>query len=140
MGLCWPARPVAHTSLVSPLRPSRFDNQGVNGTSRHSVVSLNTLLRVLNAPSVIDYLSLDVEGAEYFIMKSFNFSTHVFRVMTIERPNDELRELLQNQDYQYLCTNGPDGDELWLHKSMPNIEAVRKSHKHKDPSNFECLK
>lgn len=132
-------KPLSRSAPHPLLRSCRFDNKGVNGTSRHSVVSLNTLLRTLNAPRVIDYFSLDVEGAEYFVMEKFNFSAHVFLVLTVERPLGELRELLRNQDYEYLCTNGEYGDELWVHKSMPHIDALRKTHKHKDPTHFECL-
>ena len=68
------------------------------------------------APGVIDYLSLDVEGAEYFIMKDFPFDQFKFRVATIERPIQELVDLLYEKGYQYYGGNNKYGDEtLWVH-------------------------
>jgi hypothetical protein len=62
---------------------------------RRTVLETTTLAEVLDehrAPSVIDYLSLDTEGTEHIILKTFPFDRYTFRVVTIEgnRCNDLL--------------------------------------------------
>eukprot|EP00957_Ditylum_brightwellii_P204061 15337436-Ditylum_brightwellii.AAC.1 len=43
--------------------------------------------------NVIDYMSLDVEGAEYFVMKDFPFNAYKIKILTVERPKQELVDL-----------------------------------------------
>ena len=59
--------------------------------------SLNYILKKYRAPDIIDYLSIDVEGAEEKILKEFNFQKYIFRCITIERPTNLLRKLLPNR-------------------------------------------
>lgn len=47
-------------------------------------VSLNDLLIQHNAPTTIDYMSIDTEGSEFEIIKSFDFSKYDVRLITIE--------------------------------------------------------
>ena len=105
-----------------------FDNKHTSVENSHSTVSLNTILRTFGAPHTIDYLSLDVEGAEWHIMETFDWDSHVFLVLTIERPKQELVRELTLHGYSFLCLNGWFGDELWIHSSLPNADAVRASH------------
>jgi hypothetical protein len=66
-------------------------------------VTLNNLLSALNAPNVIDYFSLDVEGGEHHVLKHFDFGLYTFLTMTIERPIGKLGDLcLCLCLYQYL--------------------------------------
>jgi hypothetical protein len=72
-----------------------MDNKGASkkalkGAEPRYTASLRSILKKFNAPSMIDYLSLDVEGAELFIMKDFPFDEHKFKLLTIERPKDQL--------------------------------------------------
>ena len=46
--------------------------------------TLNSLLEKANAPSVIDFMSLDVEGAELEVLKGINFEQFSFKYMLIE--------------------------------------------------------
>ena len=78
---------------------------------------MKSLLQRFNAPSTIDYISLDVEGAEEFIMKDFPFDEYTFLTMTIERPKDELRALLETNGYRHVL-DFRRGDTLWAHKSV----------------------
>lgn len=78
---------------------------------------ITEVLESFKVPKTIDYLSLDVEGSEYEIMKSFPFETYTIRVMTIERPNKQLRQLLNDNGYVYLAELAPWGEYLWCHKS-----------------------
>ena len=86
---------------------------------KHTTVTLKQVLDHAHAPSTIDYISLDIEGAEYEAMRTFDFGAYRFRVLTIERPVRALRELLRNNSYVYLKTNQACfGDQLWVHTTL----------------------
>ena len=76
------------------------------------------VLRKFNVPKVIDYLSLDVEGAEFLIMNNFPFSDYTIKLLTVERPHQNLRELLERNEYVFLKALAWWGETLWAHKSM----------------------
>ncbi|KAG7367794.1 methyltransferase FkbM domain containing protein [Nitzschia inconspicua] len=70
-------------------------------------------------PSVIDYLSLDVEGAEQFILQSFlPLQSYMFRIMTIERPKEPLKRSLIQHGYKQLLRLSRWGETLWIHSSF----------------------
>jgi len=85
---------------------------------RESAVTLHSILDFVRAPRQIDYLSLDVEGAEFAIMKNFDFERYRFNYATIERPPAELRSLLRMKGYLYIVDHGCFGDQLWAHRSL----------------------
>ena len=57
-------------------------------------VSVARLLDDFGAPSVIDYLSLDIEGAEWWAFSTFPWHRFIFLAITVERPATELRNKL----------------------------------------------
>lgn len=61
--------------------------------------SLAEILADDDAPAVIDFLSVDVEGAEYRILKDFPFDRYTFNALVIERPTREVHELLTAAGY-----------------------------------------
>merc|ERR1711862_721856 len=79
--------------------------------------NLEQVLKLFNVPRKIDYLSLDVEGAELFIMQAFPFDKYQFSVLTIEWVQDELSTLLLRNGYK-LVHYFRDWETLWVHKSM----------------------
>lgn len=52
----------------------------------------NELLRRFNAPTLIDYLTLDVEGAEFDILQALDLKTYAIALMTIEHNHDTERQ------------------------------------------------
>jgi len=116
----------------------KFTSRGVfggiigNATDNHNggrgrvetfyLVALTDILRMVNAPSVIDYLSLDVEGAESMVMKDFAWDNYTISVLTVERPKPELRRMLRQNGYEFLRRNSHFGDETWVHQSTLNHE------------------
>lgn len=57
-------------------------------------------------PATVDFLSLDVEGAEIHVLKSMDFTKHCFRAVAIEHnfqePNrSQMRSLLEAKGYTY---------------------------------------
>lgn len=85
-----------------------------------------TLLSVLeefNAPSIIDYWSLDTEGSELTILKSFPFDRYSFRVLTVEHNHmpvkEEIRQFLEGYDYVRIRELGID--DCYVKKALlPN--------------------
>ena len=87
-------------------------------------VSLQTLFRDFNVPATIDYMSLDIEGAEAWVFSTFPWDAYTFLTMTIERPKPELQALLRARNYTYVLTHGTFGDQLWIHRSLPAFDRI----------------
>jgi hypothetical protein len=103
-----------------------IDNNIGPFTSEEVYVSkvTTTLEKVLdrcNAPKIIDYLSLDVEGQEYNILSTFPFDKYKFRCITVEHnephqgPEQQMliREILERNGYTYV--KGNDDIHNWGH-------------------------
>lgn len=64
-------------------------------------IETKTLFNVLNetnAPKIIDYLALDIEGSEYEVLKLFPFDKYKFRAISIE--GNSCNELLISKGYK----------------------------------------
>lgn len=82
-------------------------------------VPLWELLRRHGAPPVIDYLSLDIEGAEWIALKDFPFNEFRILCMTIERGGrsyDKLRAKLRSEGYRLVRAVIPD--DFYVHESV----------------------
>ena len=113
--------------VVSP----STDNKHVTNPSavvELKTIALGDLLDELHSPQTIEYMSLDVEGAESMVMKDFPFEKYQFKLMTIERPKPDLFELLHQNGYEQLRVNSAFGDTTWIHtQSMgPMVEELKK--------------
>ena len=75
-----------------------------------------------DAPEVIDYFSLDVEGSETRIMRGFPFDRYRFLTLTIERPTPELNEILFANGYHFVRNSLYD--TFYVHESLPNFDAI----------------
>jgi FkbM family methyltransferase len=65
-------------------------------------ISLNDLLKKYDAPSVIEYLSIDTEGSEFEILNSLDHSATSFQIITCEHNGTSKRENI----YDLLTSNG----------------------------------
>ena len=83
-------------------------------------ISLEELLDKYDAPSVIDYLSIDTEGSEFEILSSFNFEKYKFRIITCEHnytPNREkIYSLLKEKGYVRKYTEISKFDDWFVFK------------------------
>jgi hypothetical protein len=97
----------------------RFDNN--RRWQRNSLlqytVPLVDILQYYRVPRVIDYLSLDVEGAEKFILEAFPFDQYNISILTVERPRF-LLGLLESHGYRNLKKLTKWGETLWAHESV----------------------
>jgi FkbM family methyltransferase len=87
-------------------------------------VTLEDLLDKNNAPAVIDYFSLDVEGAETRVLRQFDFNKYIFSALTIERPTPELNSILFNNGYVFV--KNAFYDTYYVHESLETIDSVKK--------------
>jgi len=100
--------------------------------TRVSSITLDQLLKTYDLPEVIDYISIDVEGSEWEILKNFNFTKYRFLTMTVENnynPNscsndcvekqhrDNIRQLLSKHGY-ILKNSLWFGEDWFIHQSV----------------------
>lgn len=85
--------------------------------------TLRSVLRQANAPQIIDYWSLDTEGSELAILKSFPFDEYRFRVLTVEHNDspirEDIRKFLEAQGYTRIRVLGIDDGYVW-NGDLPN--------------------
>lgn len=72
-----------------------------------------------DVPSTIDYMSLDVEGAEDMVIEAFPFATHTIMSMSVERPSKYVQEQLWRNGLRAVIKAGSYGDVLYIHESFP---------------------
>jgi len=100
-------------------------------TSEKETVRTDTLFNVLNSynvPAFIHYLSIDTEGSEYRILKSFPFSKYQFGAITVEHNFEEpkrsqIRKLLEGNGYIFVKNVSVD-DWYILDKRMKRVNSV----------------
>ena len=81
-------------------------------------VPLVEILRRYEAPTEIDYLSLDVEGAESFIMLQFPLQQYRIKIITAERLRGEIRNYLKTAGYVFVMRLTRWGESLWVHETV----------------------
>ena len=112
-----------------------MDHKKGGNTTEVSTVRFETVLERTEAPHRLDYLSLDVEGAESLVMQSFPWKRFSFNVLTVERPKAELIKMLRRHGYGFVCQRSfwcrpcpsccHNGDEVWVHRStMKHVATV----------------
>jgi FkbM family methyltransferase len=97
-----------------------FDQRSVSDAKESMkvyTVQLHEILERIHAPQEIDFFSLDVEGAEEYVMDAFPFDKYKIKVMTIERPKKGLQVLLKNHGYVPIAFVSTFGETLWAHSS-----------------------
>jgi len=103
-------------------------------------VTLNNLLAAMNAPSTIDYLSLDVEGYEHHVLKHFDFGLYTILTMSIERPPKILHDHLSHHGYWFVTQlrhpqHGYFGECIYMHSTHAKFEGVMNKYRSNlDPS------
>lgn len=96
-GICIEANPYAYQQLNTnrkcicvPFAVTDYDGMCSFGTDRiggHTQVEcykLDTILKGCISPTVIDYMSLDIEGHELTVLKAFDFDRWDVKLMTVE--------------------------------------------------------
>eukprot|EP00980_Cylindrotheca_fusiformis_P018277 scaffold5966_cov118-Cylindrotheca_fusiformis.AAC.2 len=99
---------------------SQYDNKNERADTiqRRYTVTLADIFQKFRAPKEIDYLSLDVEGAEDLVMASFPFSNYRFNILTVERPSANLAQMLLSHGYVLQKTLKAGKETLWIHSAI----------------------
>jgi FkbM family methyltransferase len=84
-------------------------------------ISLVDALDSANAPTFIEYMSLDTEGSEYEILKDFNFERYTFGLIDVEHNfieprRTQIKDLLLSKGYIYKGAN--KWDDMYHHSSL----------------------
>jgi len=72
----------------------------------HKTKTLNKVLEENNVPKIIDYLSIDVEGMEYDILKVFDFNKYHINTLTVEHNAVHIGMDYRNKLFDLLTKNG----------------------------------
>jgi len=95
---------------------------------------LDDILNAAGAPPEIDYLSIDVEGAEERVLGGLSFTDFAVKAITIERPTPAVHKLLVEAGFVLAKFHLQDGfyvSEAVAHelaiKSLPFAGSLRKS-------------
>lgn len=88
-------------------------------------VSLLDLLDGHKAPLEIDYLSIDTEGSEFEILKSFNFNKYSFNVITVEHnftaKREQIFNLLSSHGYMRVLSQVSEQDDWYINERLIDI-------------------
>ncbi len=100
---------LAHAARIYSLpKDARGNPPSVLKPSR----TISSVLKQFKAPRVIDYWSLDTEGSELRILKSFPFDLYRVRVITVEHNRYpvrmDIRRFLQGHGYVFVMDFGID--------------------------------
>jgi FkbM family methyltransferase len=89
----------------------------VAGSTRKRARTIRSILRQWRAPQVIDYWSLDTEGSELAILRSFPFDEYRVRFLTVEHNNTAMRgqlaSLLFARGFRRVAHLGIDDAYAW---------------------------
>lgn len=95
--------PANHLSGISNFIVNNYRNANSKKTLM-TTISLNDCLSSVNAPSYIDYMSLDTEGSEYEILSSLNFDNYKIKYIAVEHnfqspKRENIHTLLEQKGY-----------------------------------------
>ncbi|MCP4386250.1 MAG: FkbM family methyltransferase [Hyphomicrobiales bacterium] len=78
-------------STMTDLTPADSHEREVARRVRVPTISLNDLLDRHDAPTVVDYVSIDTEGSEFLILEAFDFSKRQINFLTVEHNRDDAK-------------------------------------------------
>ena len=141
-GICIEANPSIFNSLIKNRKSvnvnkavtdykgtCNFNSNEYKITNEGICIDCDTLLNILdenNAPNVIDYLSIDIEGYEYIALKEFDFIKYEIGLITVEHNlycdgdtrKNQIFELLTKNGFSKVVDNAPclDPNPEWYNK------------------------
>lgn len=68
--------------------------------SKYNSTTLTKILDEVNAPKLVDFFSLDVEGYEDQVIKGINFKKYNFKFFLIETKNDKVIKFIESKNYK----------------------------------------
>ncbi len=112
----------ADNGVLGGIVSDETDNKKASsGTKKGISTTLEHILDLNNAPRVIDFLSLDVEGSEFRIMEHFPFDKYSFLTIAIERPPPWLNELLFKNGYLFAGLSSDGFDSYYVNQLLSDV-------------------
>ena len=86
-------------------------------------ISLNDLLDFHNAPSKIDFISIDTEGSEYEILRTFDFFKFEVVFFAIETSHNEsqIADLMLQNGYSQIYSSASGWDRWFINNSYLHL-------------------
>ncbi len=122
----------ALSGIVSEVEELDHKGKSRRGDKQLMSTTLTDVLNFAQAPKTINYMSLDVEGSEYLVMKGFNFSEYTILLLSVERPKVKLHKLLTQNHYIFLFQVGEFGDCFYIHETISNKSLILQAYKQKE--------
>lgn len=112
---------IAEAGLLSGIKDD-IDKHKQAKEGKTFKIKTKTLTEILdenNAPSTIDYMSLDTEGSKLKILQGIDFNKYKFKYINLEHNyveprRTQMRKLLENNGYKYKGPNKFDDDYVLL--------------------------
>ena len=118
----------------------RFNNKKIKSRNAYTV-PLDEIFQRMNVPKQIDYFSLDVEGAEEFILQAFDLSQYDVSIWTIERPSEAVRTILESHRYKNILRISRWGESLWVHERLvPGINMTELEEEYSGKAQWDKFK
>lgn len=115
------------SAIVKYITPASLSMLG-EWADRYEVDSISPvdLLKKYNAPTEIDYISLDTEGSEFEILNAFDFTQYKVKFFTVEHNEKEdnrnrIYNLLTSKGYDRVLANISNWDDFYVLKEYNNI-------------------
>jgi len=114
---------------------ANFKKEPDTNQEKRYTANLQSVLERFQVPKTIDYLSLDIEGAEFMVMQHFPFDKYNIKVMTVERPKKNLKQRFEEKGFIHLKDLTWWGETLWAHKSTgltpdhPKVQKIKTEEK-----------
>lgn len=103
-----------------------LDADGMPPLVTKRTMTLETALSLSKAPPVIDYWSLDTEGSELLLLKSFPFGRHTFNVITVEHNHQPARLAIRRflEEHGYIFVTAVFIDDCYVRSAaFPGLHA-----------------
>jgi len=89
-------------------------------------------------PSVIDYLSVDVDGSEPEAMSTFPWATHTIMSASVDSPSSSVVSLFEENGLVPVKLLAYSNEVVFLNRAHPEYEEVMS--RHHDPEALEVYK
>jgi len=117
---------VGYSGIPENWHPSRKVSKTTNHIYKKlkkQAMKLEKILEAITAPSIIDYLALDIESAEEKVLKNFPFDKYKFKAISVEGSVSAIYSILKPWGYEMVFNPFTEVtyEGYFVHKDFINI-------------------